>query len=85
MAKRNNAFVKQLFNALIDVPDPADEGFCDSCRTCDQLPIVQDVVTSEDGHSTYKRWYFKHDDSCWFGKVFAAVEACKGIGIKRSR
>ena len=52
-----------VLSALKDVPDPHNEGFCDSCSTTRQLPLKK-----EGG-----RYFFQHDDSCWYGKIQAIV------------
>lgn len=61
--------------------NPEVEGFCDSCRTPGQLPLVTEMVPTGDGKS-YRRDYFKHDDSCWYGKVCAAIALTESTEVK---
>jgi len=64
--------LEELITAAKDVPDPVDRVWCDSCRTS-PLPMVTEMVKTKDGHE-YRRDYFKHDKTCWYGRLARALK-----------
>ena len=66
--------LEEARRALLEVPDPADEGRCDECSIeRGQDGFLKWPALTTDYSKGYRRDYFLHSPDCWYGKVQRAL------------
>lgn len=63
-----------LLEALREIPDPEDEGFCPYCG--ERLELAKELITYKD-KTVGERHFFKHT-TCWYAKAQAAIRKAEG-------
>lgn len=67
------AAAPDLLDALSEVPDPEDEGYCEYCGR--RLELAKERITYKD-KTVGERHFFQHT-TCWYAKAQAAIRKAK--------